>query len=47
MSKKNEIWEEISMGIIIGLPKYKVEDAIFVAIDRLIRYVHLWNEKYI
>jgi len=35
-----QIWEEISMNFITGLPKYKRYEAIFVVVDRLSKYSH-------
>jgi hypothetical protein len=36
----NQIWEEISMDFITGLPKSEGKDAIFVVMDRLTKYAH-------
>jgi hypothetical protein len=36
----NQIWEEISMDFITGLPKSKGKDVIFVVVDRLTKYAH-------
>jgi hypothetical protein len=36
----NQTWEEISMYLIIGLPKHEGKDSIFVAMVRLTKYAH-------
>jgi hypothetical protein len=35
-------WESISMDFIIGLPKFQGKDCIFVVVDRLTKFAHLF-----
>ncbi|GJU67578.1 retrotransposable element Tf2 [Tanacetum coccineum] len=40
LSIPKKVWSEISMDIIIGLPKSQGKTVIFVVVDRLIKYAH-------
>ena len=40
LSIPNQLWEEISMDFIIGLPKSEGKSAIMVVVDRLTKYAH-------
>ena len=36
-------WEEVSMDLIIGLPKLEGKTAIMVVVDRLTKYAHFFS----
>lgn len=42
---REQIWEDVSMDYIIGLPKSKGYNIIFVLVDRLSKYSHFWPMK--
>lgn len=40
LSTPKEVWDDISMNFIVGLPKSKGYTVIFVVVDRLTKYAH-------